>query len=887
MGNEKNNEVVIKIKADTGEASLSIGGLKKQIVDDLQKASAQAVEAFNKLKESGTASPAEVGRAFAELQRTIAGNNALIVKASKDGFGAVGNAAGAMADGVNAGMGSMEESSSRVGRAWGKLKGAWLEITAAVGVVHFLKQWVNLSVEAEEAFNKLKIQIEKLGLSYKQIEPEIQSVIKATAKYAIVQDGDVAKALQQLIFLTGDARLSMENLNLVFDLAYQKGISVEESTSLIGRALKGHAEMLGRVIPQLNEYLDALGEGATAAQKSAIAVSLLNDTVAGSPEGMTDHKRKVLEASKAWDNFRQNVGDALLVVFDNTKSVMEKASAIIEKHTGNWVVYAKNATSALAGIFGVFELMKKEEPLGKVIKKSTLELEAMASSATVAYMEISRSGTASAEEIAMAHTAMVEAVAEVNKEYGVESAKSSEKQVEQNENINQSYSDIIESINKEGKEKKLTDDQILSITKKVNEAIREQGDISKLTLSERAKAIGKINALAKDLTKTEKEEADKQVRLEKEAADKKKRIEKELLDAKITYYNDQLRELKSTLSRAEERYKTYRDEVVRLEGEIKKEKADAEEVLKDMRRKFFTDEEKNLAILKDAEGDLSAAKKAAARGDYAAAVEFFKKTQADYKALVDGVKDKDEKFAGSAKKIYDTAIKGYEGASKGLTDALTEQQKAGITAAMEQKKAYNDVAGQVDAVAKKVDELVKEKKVMELDITVEGYDEAITKKVELEKATSSTHTIYVQEVRQQATGGPVWPVIRAATGRHFPGYGGGDRIPILGEAGEYMNRKESVSYWGVGLFDALNKMDTAGVMNALGARHLATGGALASQQGGIGGLGGPGGQVLVDLKLGDNVYTMTAPGDVAANLVKAIKKTHTLEGRYTQRYQRQ
>jgi len=43
-----------------------------------------------------------------------------------------------------------------------------------------------------------------------------------------------------------------------------------------------------------------------------------------------------------------------------------------------------------------------------------------------------------------------------------------------------------------------------------------------------------------------------------------------------------------------------------------------------------------------------------------------------------------------------------------------------------------------------------------------------------------------------------------ATGGWLPGYGGGDRIRILAEAGEFINRKESVSYYSKELFDLLN-----------------------------------------------------------------------------------
>ncbi|CAK0763331.1 hypothetical protein CCP3SC1AL1_320002 [Gammaproteobacteria bacterium] len=55
-------------------------------------------------------------------------------------------------------------------------------------------------------------------------------------------------------------------------------------------------------------------------------------------------------------------------------------------------------------------------------------------------------------------------------------------------------------------------------------------------------------------------------------------------------------------------------------------------------------------------------------------------------------------------------------------------------------------------------------------------------------------------------GGPIIDFIRAQQGRHFPGYGGGDKIPILGEAGEYMHRKEAVRHYGLKFMDDLNHL---------------------------------------------------------------------------------
>ena len=66
--------------------------------------------------------------------------------------------------------------------------------------------------------------------------------------------------------------------------------------------------------------------------------------------------------------------------------------------------------------------------------------------------------------------------------------------------------------------------------------------------------------------------------------------------------------------------------------------------------------------------------------------------------------------------------------------------------------------------------------------------------------------IYTREVATRALGGIVGAVKQYARGGKLPGYGGGDRISALLEAGEFVIRKEAVAKFGAGFFDALNSL---------------------------------------------------------------------------------
>ncbi len=91
-------------------------------------------------------------------------------------------------------------------------------------------------------------------------------------------------------------------------------------------------------------------------------------------------------------------------------------------------------------------------------------------------------------------------------------------------------------------------------------------------------------------------------------------------------------------------------------------------------------------------------------------------------------------------------------------------------------------------------------------------------------------TVYVNVVRRSAKrlGGMVSAL---AAGGRLPGYGGGDRIRALLEAGEYVIRKEAVRKYGAALFNALNRMaiDPPDLMALLSGRRFAAGGLVPSE----------------------------------------------------------
>lgn len=95
------------------------------------------------------------------------------------------------------------------------------------------------------------------------------------------------------------------------------------------------------------------------------------------------------------------------------------------------------------------------------------------------------------------------------------------------------------------------------------------------------------------------------------------------------------------------------------------------------------------------------------------------------------------------------------------------------------------------------------------DFQKNGEDAASAVNKALDDMAKDRHVrVYVEEVSGGGGGGGYrWGgIVGLARGGKLAGYGGGDRIPALLEAGEFVVRKEAVSRFGSNLFHALNSL---------------------------------------------------------------------------------
>lgn len=92
---------------------------------------------------------------------------------------------------------------------------------------------------------------------------------------------------------------------------------------------------------------------------------------------------------------------------------------------------------------------------------------------------------------------------------------------------------------------------------------------------------------------------------------------------------------------------------------------------------------------------------------------------------------------------------------------------------------------------------------MSIEAALKGVESIKAQIAALTRPETKTITVVTKQVTQKAVGG----LVRAfAAGGKLAGYGGGDRIRALLEAGEYVIRKEAVRKYGAAMFNAFNAM---------------------------------------------------------------------------------
>jgi len=264
---------------------------------------------------------------------------------------------------------------------------------------------------------------------------------------------------------------------------------------------------------------------------------------------------------------------------------------------------------------------------------------------------------------------------------------------------------------------------------------------------------------------------------------------------------------KKAYDEAKKQAADYAKQVIDWEDKIKYARLSTEDKLRELGRKGLEDAEIWADKKLQAEEKLYAAREAMARGDYQLAEKLAKDAEGLYADLATEVKKSEGGKDVVVRSLEDTkqvAINGVTEVGNFVEELYSLQRDAAAS-------ARDEWTATADGIIKQLYEIAKQREA-HVQITLGGLEAA---KEELRKLTESATkhiTVITHHVDAKAAGG----LAGLASGARLAGYGGGDRIRALLEAGEFVVRKEAVRKYGAGLFQALNamKLDLSGMVRA-------------------------------------------------------------------------
>lgn len=332
----------------------------------------------------------------------------------------------------------------------------------------------------------------------------------------------------------------------------------------------------------------------------------------------------------------------------------------------------------------------------------------------------------------------------------------------------------------------------------------------------------------------------------KAGSDAEKAVDAEILAQKQKLYVQAQASLAAHVDALNKEYYRHLDAVRDIEQQKLDFMKGAEAALRDIKMQGMSEYEKYSANLKEIDRLESEARRALKDGDLKKAQEYANEAIALARSQTKAVTSGDVEMVSSSQARY-TAQEKIKKIMAEMAEGMDEAKDAEKGKADQVKKAWEDSQSQLESAKTTLAEITEELS-QSYALTISSNASDVQSQINaLTQPTSSTHTIYVQKVEQNATGGlvgagigryasggPVSAMIRKfATGgpvfrkpgwSKVPGSGNGDTEPALLKAGSFVVKKAASQYYGDGIMGAM----------ARGVAKFAGGGSVSSSSSGLG-----------------------------------------------------
>ena len=294
-----------------------------------------------------------------------------------------------------------------------------------------------------------------------------------------------------------------------------------------------------------------------------------------------------------------------------------------------------------------------------------------------------------------------------------------------------------------------------------------------------------------------------------EAAEQKRLAEETLRD-RIGKLEQQAQQHKSAMEAALNEERQYLDRVRELRAKLYDAQGATEDRLRDIQRRGMSEAQQQADLLVQAKEKQAKAAQLAALAEQAAIegrskdaerlAQLAQREAEGSQSLAERLKDNRQAYSlvAAGGQLVERAIRAEIDAN-GVAAQMAAQRAAAEQAAQQQTLA---LVAQLNAELKR---LTTEDKRVAVRAEISDAQAAISRiqdEIAALKDKTITVTVLEKSVAARQHGGPVG----LARGGALPGYGGGDRIPAILEAGEFVLRKEAVRKYGLGLIWQLNQL---------------------------------------------------------------------------------
>lgn len=189
-------------------------------------------------------------------------------------------------------------------------KVAWGILKEGVAIVD---DFVNAAAEAEQVEKRMAFQLEQVGYNFKAIQPAVDNFATSILNTTRFSDELAREGLGRMMQYTTDVSKGMEAVRLAMDMSTQTGRGYEEMITMVGMAMSGNVERLGRWVPELKNLKDKLGDSATQADKAEYAMRMLNEKFGGAAQKDLDtYTGRIANLKNQWNEIKESIGRALM-----------------------------------------------------------------------------------------------------------------------------------------------------------------------------------------------------------------------------------------------------------------------------------------------------------------------------------------------------------------------------------------------------------------------------------------------------------------------------------------------------------------------------------------------------------------------------------------------